>query len=105
MKRHYALATKEAFTACGLGRQDILARSTDVDDEITCQACIESLIKSGHFSVDDDDDTVAGSMLDGLLCQFCGELVDGEAPGYPRSCAGCAEDEADDRTHQFFPQD
>lgn len=32
----------------------------------------------------------AESMLEGECCQECGEWFhDGEAPGHPRSCAGC----------------
>jgi hypothetical protein len=27
-------------------------------------------------------------MLDGVICQCCGQLL-GDAAGYPRSCAGC----------------
>lgn len=30
----------------------------------------------------------AEMVLEGILCQYCGEYIDGEAPGYPRSC-GC----------------
>lgn len=25
----------------------------------------------------------------GLMCQCCGQLIDGEEPGYPRSCEDC----------------
>jgi hypothetical protein len=36
---------------------------------------------------------IAGMMLDGVMCQECGEFFeDGEAPGYPRSCAACSRD-------------
>ena len=30
-------------------------------------------------------------MLEGIVCEVCGELIDGKAPGYPRTCAGCEE--------------
>jgi hypothetical protein len=32
---------------------------------------------------------VAEMMIDGTLCEQCGEFLDGESPGYPRSCTGC----------------
>jgi len=32
-------------------------------------------------------------MLDGILCQVCGVFIDGESPGYPRTCEGCEEEE------------
>ena len=37
----------------------------------------------------------AEDILDGLVCEGCGEFFDdvingGEAPGYPRRCAACA---------------
>ena len=31
---------------------------------------------------------IAESMLDGTLCQSCGEFI-GDPVGYPRDCAGC----------------
>lgn len=38
----------------------------------------------------------AEMILEGLLCQICGELVDGEESGYPRTCEGCGgEDDAE----------
>lgn len=33
--------------------------------------------------------SAAEMILEGLLCQCCGELIDGEEPGIPRSCADC----------------
>lgn len=33
---------------------------------------------------------VAEMMLDGTLCQSCGEYLDQEPVGYPVSCGGCA---------------
>jgi hypothetical protein len=29
-------------------------------------------------------------ILDGLLCEECGTLIDGDEPGYPRKCNLCA---------------
>lgn len=34
-------------------------------------------------------------ILDGLFCGRCGEVIDGDAPGYPRRCEEC-EDCSDD---------
>lgn len=31
----------------------------------------------------------AEMVLEGFLCQTCGDLIDGEEPGYPRSCEDC----------------
>lgn len=31
----------------------------------------------------------ADDVMDGFICQYCGDFIDGEAPGYPRSCSGC----------------
>lgn len=41
---------------------------------------------------------IAEMMLDGTLCQQCGVTMpgvdeDGEAPGYPQTCADCLDDE------------
>lgn len=33
----------------------------------------------------------------GIVCQDCGELIDGDDPGHPRSCDGCR-----DITHWCF---
>lgn len=35
---------------------------------------------------------IADMMLDGLLCERCGELIDGEEPGYPRCCEDCEKE-------------
>jgi hypothetical protein len=32
---------------------------------------------------------VAEMMLEGILCESCGEFIDGENPGHPRECADC----------------
>lgn len=28
---------------------------------------------------------------EGYICQYCGDLIDGDDPGYPRSCGDCEE--------------
>lgn len=35
------------------------------------------------------DDYIA----DGLCCNVCGAYIDGEEPGYPRTCEDCLEEE------------
>jgi hypothetical protein len=32
---------------------------------------------------------VTDMILDGALCKECGALVDGEMPGWPRTCKDC----------------
>ncbi len=32
---------------------------------------------------------IANAMLEGLFCEECGQLIDGEQPGYPRKCDDC----------------
>lgn len=34
----------------------------------------------------------ADMMVDGMMCQGCGQLVDGDAPGFPRYCNDCQPD-------------
>lgn len=34
---------------------------------------------------------IADAMIEGLFCQHCGTLVDGEEVGYPRSCEECQD--------------
>lgn len=34
-------------------------------------------------------------VADGLMCMNCGVLIDGDEPGYPRSC-GCENEEEDE---------
>lgn len=36
---------------------------------------------------------VVEDMLDGWICRDCHGLVDGDAPGYPRTCQDCLEEE------------
>ena len=33
----------------------------------------------------------AEAILDGTMCEECGVLIDGDAPGYPRVCEGCKD--------------
>lgn len=32
---------------------------------------------------------------DGFVCQYCGQVIDEDAPGYPRSCKDCEEIDPD----------
>lgn len=32
---------------------------------------------------------IADMVLEGILCQLCGELMSDDAPGHPRTCDGC----------------
>ena len=36
---------------------------------------------------------IADAMLDGFVCHICGEVIDEDEPGYPRTCAACEEEE------------
>lgn len=36
---------------------------------------------------------IADMMIDGELCQLCGQLIEGEPPGYPRTCEDCHEED------------
>ncbi len=38
----------------------------------------------------------ADDILDGLVCEVCGEVIDEEAPGYARQCRSCSGGEDDD---------
>lgn len=33
----------------------------------------------------------ADLILEGFICQYCGEYLDGDDPGHPRSCEECEE--------------
>jgi len=35
----------------------------------------------------------ADMMLDGTMCEECGEYLDDGSPGYPRKCSGCKSEE------------
>lgn len=39
-------------------------------------------------------------VADGLCCNVCGAYIDGEEPGYPRTCDGCLEDEKEEKERQ-----
>jgi hypothetical protein len=52
---------------------------------------------------------IAEMMLDGTLCQGCGELLidpGGEPQGFPGFCAGCGPDEAETNAtaERLFPR-
>jgi len=32
---------------------------------------------------------IADMMIDGTMCQVCGEFINEEPPGYPVTCGGC----------------
>jgi predicted Zn-ribbon and HTH transcriptional regulator len=34
---------------------------------------------------------IAEMILEGVICQYCGSLIDGEETGYPRTCDDCKE--------------
>ena len=38
----------------------------------------------------------ADDCISGLMCECCGEFLDGDAPGYPRKCTGCAPEPLSD---------
>ena len=31
-------------------------------------------------------------IIEGFVCQHCGEYLDGDDPGYPRSCNACEKE-------------
>ena len=35
---------------------------------------------------------IADAMLSGLFCSMCGVILDGDEPGYSRTCMGCGGD-------------
>lgn len=37
---------------------------------------------------------IADSMIEGEMCQYCGVYLDGDRPGYPRSCSSCRPNSA-----------
>lgn len=39
---------------------------------------------------------IADDMINGFMCQVCGEVIDGSVPGYPRLCESCKEEEKED---------
>lgn len=38
---------------------------------------------------------ISEMMLDGTLCEGCGEFLNEDPPGYPCYCAGCGGEEED----------
>ena len=40
---------------------------------------------------------VADMMMDGTLCEGCGEFIDDDPPGYPRKCRDCKKDDKKDK--------
>lgn len=32
---------------------------------------------------------IADMVIEGILCESCGVYIEGDAPGYPRSCSDC----------------
>lgn len=32
---------------------------------------------------------MADALINGLFCQVCGDVIDGDEPGFPRTCEGC----------------
>ncbi len=37
-------------------------------------------------------DDIADAMIDGMLCETCGEFLTEDPPGYPQRCGGCEPD-------------
>ena len=37
--------------------------------------------------------SIAEDIVDGLLCEECTTVVDGTAPGFPRKCTECEDDD------------
>lgn len=35
---------------------------------------------------------MADGMIDGLFCQECGDFIDGDEPGFPRTCENCDDE-------------
>ena len=48
---------------------------------------------------------IAEMMLDGTMCEGCGEFMNigGEAPGYPQRCASCGEEPDDSQPVNYKP--
>ena len=40
---------------------------------------------------------ISEMMLDGTLCEVCGEFIDEEDCGYPRKCAACSQDDSPEK--------
>ena len=39
---------------------------------------------------------IAEAMIGGLFCEQCGQVIDGEEPGFPRTCDSCSGDSFDE---------
>ena len=46
---------------------------------------------------------IADMMLDGTICEGCGEFLDNDGPGFPRYCAGCEPDAKAERARKHEP--
>lgn len=60
-----------------------------VDDSVLSMMRVSASI---FLRVGEHMGEAAEDVLEGLLCQCCGELIDGEEPGYPRYCEDCQEE-------------
>ena len=50
----------------------------------------------------------ANDILSGLMCQHCGGFIDGQEPGFPRSCSRCRrlyEEDDDERWGWEYDED
>lgn len=49
---------------------------------------------------------IAEMMLDGTMCEGCGEFMNigGEPPGYPQRCAACGEEPDDSQPVNYKPK-
>lgn len=45
---------------------------------------------------------IADMMIDGEVCEECGEFFDDEAPGYPRKCSACRKTDVQIRRQNFI---
>lgn len=49
---------------------------------------------------------IAEAMLNGLFCEGCGELIDGDEPGFPRYCCkACKDGRVDEDEEEENDQD
>jgi len=60
-------------------------------DRGICQDCEEI---DRHIANKEDSKMgeIADAMLEGVFCEHCGEYLGEDAPGYPRLCVACQED-------------
>lgn len=45
---------------------------------------------------------IVDMIMEGIICKDCGEFIDGESPGYERSCGCVVEEEPDVRKSNSF---